>query len=298
MQTQTELRAVVSAELADALEAHFYEMESAPWGIQQKERHDPYELFGFFPDAESADAALAGLRAIFPELPDDFELNAIEDRDWQEAYKAYIQPWSDRQLHWIPLWERENCNPPGGAAVVYLEAGMAFGTGSHETTRLCAGRLIDFLESRPTECDGARVVDAGCGSGVLALSAAALGFKQIEAFDNDPEVIQVCQNNSRENPHLPSLHYTVADLDSGLHAEQADLLLANIQADVLIPAAENLVGALRPGGTLALSGILTREIETVREAFAAACQSLLVCEVLMDSREDGEWADLCIQLNA
>ena len=297
MQTQSELRAVVSAELADALEAYFYEMESAPWGIQQKERHDPYELFGFFPDPESADTALADLRAIFPELPDDFELNAIEDRDWQEAYKAYIQPWSDRQLHWIPLWERENCKPPADAAVVYLEAGMAFGTGSHETTRLCAGRLIDFLESRPTECGRARIVDAGCGSGVLALSAAALGFKQIEAFDNDPEVIQVCQNNSRENPHLPSLNYTVADLDSGLHAEQADLLLANIQADVLIPAAENLVGALRPGATLALSGILTREIETVREAFAAACRSSLRCEVLMDSREDGEWADLCLSLD-
>lgn len=298
MQTQSELRAVVSAELADTLEAHFYEMESAPWGIQQKERHDPYELFGFFPDAESADAALADLRAIFPELPDDFELNTIEDRDWQEAYKAYIQPWSDRQLHWIPLWERENCKPPADAAVVYLEAGMAFGTGSHETTRLCAGRLIDFLESRPTECDRARIVDAGCGSGVLALSAAALGFKQIEAFDNDPEVIRVCQNNSRENPHLPSLNYTVADLDSGLHPEQADLLLANIQADVLIPAAANLVRALRPGATLALSGILTREIETVREAFAAVCQSSLSCEFLMDSRADGEWADLCIQLSA
>lgn len=296
MSTQWELRAEVSATLAEAIEAHCYEMETVSWGIQQKERHDPYEVFGFFPDAETADAALTALRVIFPELPDDFELNAIEDREWQEAYKAYIQPWSNRQLHWIPLWERENCPVPADAAVVYLEAGMAFGTGSHETTRLCAGRLLDFKEARPSEIEAARVIDAGCGSGVLALSAAALGFKKIEAFDNDPEVIRVCENNSSENPHLPPLRYAVADLGSGLAPEKADLLLANIQSDVLIPAAETLVRALRPGATLALSGILTREIESVREAFAGACQHMLSCEIEMDSREDGEWADLCIQL--
>lgn len=296
MSTQWELRAVVSAELAEALDAHCYELDSPPWGILQKERHDPYELFGFFPDADTADAALAELRLAFPQLPEDFELQEIADVDWQNAYKEFVKPWSDRQLHWIPLWERETTQPPAGAAVVYLEAGMAFGTGSHETTRLCAGRLIDFLESRPTTCESAQIVDAGCGSGVLALSAAALGFKHIGAFDNDPEVITVCQNNTRENPHLPALDYTVADLESGLHAGQADLLLANIQADVLMPAAENLLQALRPGATLALSGILTREIETVREHFEKACTSRFQGKFRVDSRADGEWADLCIQL--
>ena len=296
MSTQWELRAVVPAELADALEAHCYELDSSPWGILQKERHDPYELFGFFPNTKAADLALKELRVVFPELPDDFELQAINDADWQNAYKAFVKPWSNRQLHWIPLWERETTQAPEGAAIVYLEAGMAFGTGSHETTRLCAGRLIDFLELRPADRETAQVVDAGCGSGVLALSAAALCFKHIEAFDNDPEVLAVCQNNTRENPHLPALNYTVADLDSGLHAQQADLLLANIQADVLIPAATTLLQALRPVATLALSGILVSEIDTVRTQFKAACQAQFQEAFEMDSRTDGEWADLCIQL--
>lgn len=298
MSTQWELRAVVPAELAEALDAYCYELDSPPWGILQKERHDPYELFGFFPDPDAADAALAELRIAFPELPEDFELQEIADADWQNAYKEFVKPWSDRQLHWIPLWERETTRPPADAAVVYLEAGMAFGTGSHETTRLCAGRLIDFLEARPADGETARILDAGCGSGVLALSAAALGFKHIEAFDNDPEVITVCHNNTRENPHLPALNYTVADLDSGLHPEQVDLLLANIQADVLMPAAENLLRALRPRATLALSGILTREIETVRACFERACESRFQGKYTMDSRSDGEWADLCICLQA
>jgi ribosomal protein L11 methyltransferase len=296
MSTQWELRAIVSAELAEALDAHFYELEPAPWGIQQKERHDPYELFGFFPDPKAADVALAELRTAFADLPEDFELNSIEDQEWQDAYKAYIQPWSDRQLHWIPLWERGKTVAPETAAVVYLEAGMAFGTGSHETTRLCAGRLLDFLEARPTATSTARVIDAGCGSGVLAFSAAALGFEKIEAFDNDPEVISVCQNNARENPHLPALSFKVADLQSGLPPGQADLLLANIQADILMPAADFLLRALRPGGTLALSGILTREIETVREHFESVAKSLFKGLFEMNSREDGEWADLCIRL--
>jgi ribosomal protein L11 methyltransferase len=296
MSTQWELRAVVPTELAEALDAHCYEMDSPPWGILQKERHDPYELFGFFPNPQAADAALAALRIAFPDLPEDFELYEIADADWQNAYKEFVKPWQDRQLHWIPLWERENCKPPAGAAVVYLEAGMAFGTGSHETTRLCAGRLIDFLESRPDSLEHACVVDAGCGSGVLALSAAALGFKNIEAFDNDPEVITVCLNNTRENPHLPRLDYAVADLESGLHPEQADLLLANIQANILMPAAENLLEALRPGATLALSGILASEIESVREHFKLACQGRFQGELRMDSRQDGEWADLCLSL--
>ncbi|CAI8290682.1 MAG: Ribosomal protein L11 methyltransferase [Opitutia bacterium UBA7350] len=297
MSTQWELRAVIPAKLADALEAHCYELDASPWGISQKEPQDPFELFGFFPNASAADSALMNLRAVFKELPDDFELQEIADANWQNAYKAFVKPWSDRILHWIPLWERETTQAPKGAAVVYLEAGMAFGTGSHETTRLCARRLIDFLELRPTDLETAQVVDAGCGSGVLALSAAALGFKQIEAFDVDPEVLAVCQNNNRENPHLPSLNYTVGDLDSGLNHKQADLLLANIQADVLMPAAKNLLQALRPGATLALSGILVQEIEAVRAHFQNACHTHFQNKFRIESRTDGEWADLCLMLD-
>jgi ribosomal protein L11 methyltransferase len=296
MSIQIELRAIVPAELADELEAYFFETETIYWGIMQKERGDPYEVFGFFPDETTADSELKILREAYPALPEDFELGSMEDSYWQNAYKEYVKPWSDRQLHWIPLWERENCIPPSGAAVVYLEAGMAFGTGSHETTRLCARRLLDYYEANKASAETKVLVDAGCGSGVLALSAAAIGFKKVSGFDYDPEAITVCDNNTNENPHLPRLPFKVADLNSGLVPAEADLLLANIQTNVLIPDSDALLQALRAGGTLALSGILTSEIDTVREHFSARCSIIHGPGFKIDSRVDGEWADLCIQI--
>lgn len=295
MSTQIELRAIVSAELADRLDAYFFEIESVHWGIMQRESADPYEVFGYFPDAASAAAGLADLRREFPELPEDFSRSTLQDVDWQNAYKAFVKPWNERQLHWIPRWDRDLITPPDGAAVVYLDAGMAFGTGAHETTRLCARRLLDYLEAHPEQRENGRFIDAGCGSGVLAFSAAALGCRRIDAFDFDPDAIHVCRDNAAGNPHITTpIHFTVADLAAGLRGRQGDLILANIQTDVLIPECEHLLRALAPGGTLALSGILAKELAPVRGHYQSRCAELQLGPVTMDSRIDGEWADLQI----
>lgn len=299
MSDQIELRAIIDDALADPLEDHFCEIESPYWGVMQKELSDPYEVFGFFPDEITAEAELATLRESFPQLPEDFELNAINDADWQNAYKEFVKPWSDRQLHWIPLWERENIHPPAGSAIVYLDAGMAFGTGAHETTRLCARRLLDYLEAHPDHLEAHDVIDAGCGSGVLAFSATALGFKKVYAFDFDPEAITVCRSNSEENTHLSKPEFAVADLEAGFAAgRQGDLVLANIQTDVLIPHSDPLVNGVKDGGTLALSGILTKELSQVREHFEARFTALRSdINLQIDSREDGEWGDLLFILS-
>lgn len=296
MSTQTELRAIVPAELADLLEAYFFETETPYWGVMQRERNDPYEVFGFFPDAATAEAELAILRAEFPELPADFALNTVRDADWQNAYKEFVKPWNDRNLHWVPLWEKESLAIPDGAAVVYLDAGMAFGTGAHETTRLCARRLLDYIEAHTGNLSALQVIDAGCGSGVLALSAAGLGFKRIYGFDYDPEAIRVCHENIVYNPQISCpVEFAVADLETGLQGRQANLLLANIQTDVLIPHADCLIHALAPGGTLALSGILAVELDQVREHYQSRFTELGLGPVKVDSRVDGEWADLLIR---
>lgn len=293
MSTQTELRAIVSAEMADLLEAYFFETETIYWGVMQRERDDPYEVFGFFPDATAADAELAALRKEFPGLPEDFSLTVLQDADWQNAYKEFVKPWSDRALHWIPLWERENLQTPEGAAVVYLDAGMAFGTGAHETTRLCARRLLDYMEAHPDQVSTTKLIDAGCGSGVLAFSAAALGFKHLYAFDFDPEAIRVCQENASENSQIATpVEFVVADLEKGLSGRQADLILANIQTDVLIPFSDHLIQAVAEGGTLALSGILAKELEQVRAHYQSRFKDLGLGSRTIDSRIDGEWADL------
>ena len=300
MSQQVELRARIPEAMVDPLEAYFCETETPHWGIMQKEITDPYELFGIFPDAATAQGELGTLREEFKELPEDFELSEIVDADWQNAYKAFVKPWSDRQLHWIPLWERDAIKAPVGSAVVYLDAGMAFGTGAHETTRLCARRLLDYLEENPDSLKKHEVIDAGCGSGVLALSASALGFQKIYGFDFDPEAITVCHSNAAENSHLAKPEFAVADLEAGFAGgRRGDLVLANIQTDVLIPHAAPLIHGVKTGGTLALSGILTKELVQVREHFEKQfSEQRPKIELTVDSREDGEWGDLLFSLRA
>lgn len=298
MSNQVELRALIPDDLVETLDGYFFETESAYWGIMQKEIVDPYDIFGIFPDSATAQAELDALRKEFPNLPADFVETEIVDADWQNAYKEFVKPWSNRQLHWIPLWERDNIQAPEGSAIVYLDAGMAFGTGAHETTRLCAGRLLDYLEAHPESRETIDLIDAGCGSGVLALSASALGYKTIFGFDFDPEAITVCHSNSDENPHLVKPEFAVADLEKGFaNGRQGDLVLANIQTDVLIPHSDPLVNGVKNGGTLALSGILTKELDLVREHFKTRFADLRCDQTItVDSRSDGEWADLLFVL--
>lgn len=299
MKQQVELRARIADDMADPLEDFFCEIETPYWGIMQKEITDPYELFGIFPDETIAHAELISLRESFESLPENFQLNPIIDADWQNAYKEFVKPWNDRMLHWIPLWERENIAPPKGSSIVYLDAGMAFGTGAHETTRLCAKRLLDYREANLNEYKSHQVIDAGCGSGVLALSAVALGFTEVYAFDFDPEAIVVCDSNAEENLHLKKPEFVVADLEAGFtKSRQGDLVLANIQTDVLIPHCAPLIHGVKNTGSLALSGILIKELGLVRqhylEQFAKQRPQL---KIEIDSRQDGEWADLLFRFS-
>ncbi|MEN8662328.1 MAG: 50S ribosomal protein L11 methyltransferase [Lentimonas sp.] len=298
MSNQVELRAQISDDIVEILDGYFFETESPYWGIMQKEITDPYDIFGIFPDSATAQVELVALRAEFPNLPVDFVETPIIDADWQNAYKEFVKAWSNRQLHWIPLWERDKTQAPEGSAVVYLDAGMAFGTGTHETTRLCAGRLLDYLETHPDSLETIDLIDAGCGSGVLALSASALGYTKIFGFDFDPEAITVCDSNSEENLHLVKPEFTVADLEQGFaNGRQGDLVLANIQTDVLIPHSDPLVTGVKNGGTLALSGILTKELDLVRAHFEKRFADLRSDQTItVDTRADGEWADLLFVL--
>src|SRR5690349_19746689 len=97
----------------------------------------------------------------------------LADKDWKESYKEHFKAWRFGRLHWVPVWERDQFKLPEGNEVLWLDPGMAFGTGNHETTRLVVERLVALAQNQGT---GGRVIDAGCGSGILALSAVKLGF--------------------------------------------------------------------------------------------------------------------------
>ena len=213
---------------------------------------------------------------------------ALGDADWRDSYKAHFHAWQFGRLHWVPVWEREKFVLPPGEAVLWLDPGLAFGTGNHETTRLCVERLVTLTEEHGT---GGRVVDAGCGSGILALSAALLGYRDVHGFDNDPEAIRVSEENAAFNGLTGRVHFQVGDLISGLAGEEgrADVLLANIQADVLMRFASALVAAVAPGGTLVLSGILAGENAQVRTTFEELAPRWSV-----NARVMGEWSDVVL----
>jgi len=144
--------------------------------------------------------------------------------------------------------------------------------------------MVAWVESRGT---GARVIDAGCGSGILALSAAKLGFQQIYGFDNDPEATRVSNENAVANNLDGRVEFAVGDLVSGLANRSGELVLANIQADILMRFAGELVASIAAGGQLVLSGILAHENDRVRKVFTD-----LVPAWTSDARIMGEWSDL------
>jgi ribosomal protein L11 methyltransferase len=212
----------------------------------------------------------------------------LADTDWRDSYKAHFKAWQFDRLHWVPVWERDTFVLPEGDAVLWLDPGLAFGTGNHETTRLCVERLVTLKEDHgATGC----VVDAGCGSGILALSAALLGFTDVRGFDNDPEAVRISEENAALNGLKGRVTFHVADVMAGLEGltSRVDVLLANIQADVLIRFARDLVGAVAPGGTLVLSGILADENSKVRTVFEA-----YTAQWTVNARVMGEWSDVVL----
>jgi ribosomal protein L11 methyltransferase len=227
--------------------------------------------------------ALAAVGVTPLSAPVDREL---AEADWRDSYKAHFRAWRFDRLHWVPVWERPTYVVPPGDAVLWLDPGLAFGTGNHETTRLCVERLVVCAEEHGT---GGRVIDAGCGSGILALSAALLGYRDVLGFDNDPEAVRVSGENAALNGLTGQVRFETADLETGLAGRQADLLLANIQADVLLRYAAVLTGAVAPGGTLILSGILAGENGQVRAGFERAAPGWSV-----NARVMGEWSDVVL----
>jgi ribosomal protein L11 methyltransferase len=213
---------------------------------------------------------------------------ALDDVDWRDSYKAHFHAWQFGRLHWVPVWERDKFVLPAGDAVLWLDPGLAFGTGNHETTRLCVERLVTLAQERGAV---GRVIDAGCGSGILALSAALLGFREVTGFDNDPEAVRISEENARGNGLEGRVRFHTADLATGLALAggPADILLANIQADVLMRFASELTGAVAAGGTLILSGILAGENTHVRRAFEPLTSGWTVRTRIL-----GEWSDVVL----
>lgn len=283
-----EMRIEILADAADRADACLQEISNQDWMLLEDVVERRVWLSGVF---QSPTEAAAGWEQVAPFLAaagvtmiGTPVVRELTEADWRDSYKRHFQAWHFGRLHWVPVWDRDKFVLPDGHEVLWLDPGLAFGTGNHETTRLCCERLVAYACERGA---AGRVIDAGCGSGILALSAARLGFRGVLAFDNDPVAIEVSRENALLNGMRGRVDFFVGDLESGLAGRGADLLLANIQADVLMRHAERLGGAVAPGGRLVLSGILARENAEVRDRFRGFFPGWRY-----ESRELGEWSDL------
>jgi ribosomal protein L11 methyltransferase len=284
-----ELKTEVPLDAAPALEELLAEREEQRLMMLEDKPSGRAWLTGYFESRTEATVAwqdLAGATDA-PWTKAEPVVRELPDEDWKNSYKAHFKAWKFGRLNWVPVWERETFVLPAGEEVLWLDPGMAFGTGNHETTRLCCERLALFAAAHG---NSARVIDAGCGSGILALSAAKLGFGPIAGFDNDAEAIRVSEENAALNGLAGRVEFYVGDLVTGFAGGRtAGLVLANIQADVLMRFEKELCAAVAPGGQLVLSGILGQELETVQAKFAATAVGWRV-----ESRVLGEWADLSL----
>jgi len=278
-------------DLVGALEDHFCEWSSSPWVIVANRLTGEGSLDGFFNDETEGVKAWEKLHARFTGLPSKPDVSFVEDQDWKEAYRKHFHPFQIGSFHLVPSWEKKNYSVPSGDKALYLDPGMAFGTGNHETTRLCLRALTQFIEQRKEEVSCLACVDAGCGSGILTLAASLLGFGEARGFDLDPEAVRIAKENAVCNGLAKKVDFAYADLTAGLQSSCADLLLANIETDVLCSHSLTLLTALRPQGTLLLSGVLAKEIEQVQNAFE---EDALKLSITMSSSLciDGEWVSL------
>jgi len=280
-----EIKLEIPSDQVEVVDDILLEAEATGWNLQEDVLAGRAWVAGIFEGAEKAEEEWSQLVLLLPEgLAASPEKRDIEDSDWRDSYKAHFKAWQFGRLHWVPVWERESFTLPDGHEVLWLDPGLAFGTGNHETTRLCVERLVAWAKSRGTT---GRVIDAGCGSGILALSAAKLGFDQVYGFDNDDEAIRVSEENAADNGLSGRVEFTTGDLITGFAGRQAELVMANILANVLTKYTAELIAAVAPEGQLVLSGILAAESEHVRDVFAQAVPTWRneICTM-------GEWSDV------
>lgn len=237
--------------------------------------------FDRVPEREELRAALLDALRIY-DLPSssvrEMSLREVADRDWLGEWKKSWQP--------VQVGERFIIAPPWseisdteGRIVLRIEPGMAFGTGTHETTRLCLQAIEKYFT-------GGSFLDVGTGTGILAIAAAKLfPTARIEACDVDAEAIEIARENARLNDVAERVKFRVGTVDDAIAS--ADLTCANLTADVIVPLLPALAAATC--GRLILSGILDSQIELVRSRL----QELGIAQPL-EVAADGEWLALVI----
>lgn len=214
-------------------------------------------------------------------------VTTVKDEDWSSSWKAHFKPLRvGRRLLIEPTWEQ--AARQADDLVLRIDPGMAFGTGGHETTRLCLELLERIMDDMPLLVSPS-VLDLGTGSGILAMAAVKLGAGTVCAVDIDPQAVEVARENLALNDLSDQVECGTAPLES-LQGPY-DIILANILAEELVRMAPQLAARLSPDGRLVLSGILAEKEEFVRNGFAG--HGLTYVETL----RSGDWVALLYRMD-
>ncbi|HEY1043735.1 MAG TPA: 50S ribosomal protein L11 methyltransferase [Telluria sp.] len=211
-------------------------------------------------DADQAAIVAEAAQAIGLATPPQFTTRPVADEDWVRKTQSQFAPIHIGKNIWVvPSWHDA---PEPDALILELDPGLAFGTGSHPTTRLC----MEWLEAHPAP--GKTVLDYGCGSGILAMVAKKLGAGAVSGVDIDPQAIESAKDNAERN-RCEIEYFLPEDFAQSSHAdERFDIVVANILSSPLKLMAPMLSGRVAPGGSLILSGVLARQAEEVAAAYA------------------------------
>lgn len=211
-----------------------------------------------FADGTDEASAVAQLAALLDVPGDAIRVKHIEDKVWEREWLKDFHAMRFGQRLWIVPWHED---PPAGDdnAIVRLDPGLAFGTGTHPSTALC----LQWLDANLVP--GSTVIDYGCGSGVLALAAAKLGAERIDCYDIDPQAAIATRDNAAANDCTERL--VLHDDPDALPCNSA-VLLANIISGILCELAPRFETLLRPGAQLVLAGILDEQVDSVIDAYA------------------------------
>ncbi len=212
-------------------------------------------------------------------------ISGVCEEDWANAWKAYYKPIEiGEKIVIVPAWEKYDA--PEGKLVVRMDPGMAFGTGSHETTRLVIGLLEKYVK------DGQRVLDVGCGSGILAICAAKLGAKECRAYDIDPVAVKVARENVKDSGLEDTVRCDTSDLLRGVDASGGayDVICANIVADIIIRMTPDIGKFMNDSSVILASGIISERADDVIECFER--HGLRIIE----RAEENGWCALAVTL--
>ncbi len=203
--------------------------------------------------------------------------SVIDSADWENEWRKYYKPLYFGDVVIVPAWQR----PPLDAKVpVFIEPGMAFGTGNHETTSMCIS-FMQFVDMR-----GKSVLDMGCGSGILGISAAKLGARHVILSDIDEQALIASRANAALNGVSEVCAFLGGDLNSG--GVTVDVVVANITADVLLRLCDLLRDVLKKGGDIIISGIINARASEIEHAYAADFE-------LVNKRVIGEWQAMLLK---